>query len=277
MANGNGVNDYDSGDRVSASSGIASANSSSMPWLHVDDQELSGSSGECEQQLQQLQLHHQFQQQGQQQQQGSFRTRSRRSSRNGSARRVHHHQRLQSQLQQARSEVQHHQQPPPAPSPLSSEATAASNQRLPSPEQSCLTETTDCPSEVSVLTSISTVKNGRGKQQAHHHPRAQQGVVNAGASLSCEDLDGIQASLNVLLLHSNPRSTGFIISFSKYIVSIASLSHTFYKCTLMIISPHRWLLTHLHSRAWRPRPRAASPPPRAAGEAPSRHTSPPCS
>ena len=199
VANGNGVNDYDSGDRVSASSGIASANSSSMPWLHLDtDQELSGSSGECEQQLQQLQLHHQLQQQQQQQQQGgSFRNRSRRSSRNGSARRAHQHhqQRLQSQLQQARSEVH---QPPLAPSPLSSEATTAASsslqQRLPSPEQSCLTETTDCPSEVSVLTSISTVKNnggGRGKQ----HPRAQQGVVNAGASLSCEDLDGIQVRI----------------------------------------------------------------------------------
>lgn len=102
--------------------------------------------------------------------------------------------------------MQHHQQPPPpsAPSPLSSEATTAAtsaaslHQRLPSPEQSCLTETTDCPSEVSVLTSISTVKNGhRGKQQ---YPRsAQQGMVNAGASLSCEDLDRIQASSDTLL------------------------------------------------------------------------------
>ena len=60
-----------------------------------------------------------------------------------------------------------------------------------------------------MLTSIS-VKNGRSRQQQQpHHPHAQQGVVNAGASLSCEDLDGIQASLylvsNVDLMPIFPR------------------------------------------------------------------------
>lgn len=150
---------YDSGDRVSASSGIASA--SSMPW-GVEEQELSGSSCECDQQNNRPQQ--------------QFRPRSRRGS---SKKRVQQHKNGQRT------------------SPVSSSSRSPSV--VASVEQhSCLTETTDCPSEVSFLTSISR-RSGRGtltpmasSVSTAATPTNVKGVVNSGVSLSCEELDRIQ-------------------------------------------------------------------------------------
>lgn len=111
---------YDSGDRVSASSsGIASAS-----W--PEDQELSGSSCECD--------------------------RPRRSS---SGRRAN---------------LSHQRRPCKRHSPVSPSIEHAST---------CATETTDCPSEASVI---------------HGHGHGARGHVNAGVTLSCEDLDRIQVA-----------------------------------------------------------------------------------
>lgn len=118
------VHDWDCGaDRVSASSGIASANSSSMPWL--EEQELSGSSCECD---------------------NSRPPRSRRGSRNASRRRCHHHRRVQSSRDNS------------SPSPRGAAGgTTGRSSATPSTIEhaSCVTETTDCASEASVITSIS--------------------------------------------------------------------------------------------------------------------------
>ncbi len=209
---------YDSGDRVSASSGIASA--ASMAW--PEDQELSGSSCECDlqqqhqQQQQQQQQGAQMQQQQQQQQQQlqhqfASRPRSRRSSRNSSARR-----KIQQRQQQQQQQQQHHQNGSPRCSPVSSQGSHSPSVLTATTEQhSCMTETTDCPSEISVLTSISAMRRSRrGSGTATPQSRPQSsatlsaatvtagaattaapppgGVVNAGASLSCEELDRIQ-------------------------------------------------------------------------------------
>ncbi len=218
---------YDSGDRVSASSGIASA--ASMPW--PEDQELSGSSCECDQQQQQQQqqlqqiAQQQLQQQvpqplqpqqmlPQPQQQHHFtsRPRSRRSSRNSSARR-----KIQQRQQQQQQQQQQNGSGSPRCSPVSSHGSHS-----PSVLTSVggMTETTDCPSEVSVLTSISNggallrrSRRGSGatmtassaasrpqssatleQQQPQQQQQPHNGVVNAGASLSCDDLDRIQVA-----------------------------------------------------------------------------------
>ena len=193
---------YDSGDRVSASSGIASANSSSMPWL--EDQELSGSSCECDGTNCGGGGHnHAFH---------SARPRSRRGSRNASARSRRMQQQRQMQLQQHQAHLTHHQynhpqqqlghhpRQPPRGSPDSSQDEqqhhVAAQVVAPSPSiehQSCLTETTDCPSEISVLTSISTGRGTRNNTIQNKKVSSNGGgVVNAGVTLSCEDLDRIQ-------------------------------------------------------------------------------------
>jgi len=188
-----GISAYDSGDRVSASSGIASA--SSMPgW--AEEQELSGSSCELDQGIQpqpQPPQHHL--------QQHPQRTSSRRSSRNGSARR---------KIQQ-RQQQQHPQQAAPGSSRCSPVSSHGSSSHSPS-ALTCPTETTDCPSEISVLTSISVAKRnssrrtsgGRKSRNAASRPTSvaatldapasNAGMINAGASLSCDDLDGIQVA-----------------------------------------------------------------------------------
>ena len=171
-------NCYDSGDRISASSsGIASAS-----W--PEDQELSGSSCECDNPA-----HHHHQQQRDPQQRdvpAPAMPRSRRGSRTNSARRRQMRQSAGPQQpsgQQIRS------------SPVSSQGSHSPHgvmggQSTPSIEHaSCMTETTDCPSEISVLTSISN----RGKSE---RATPVMGQVNVGASLSCEDLDRIQLAPN---------------------------------------------------------------------------------
>ncbi len=188
--------DFDNGDGVSASSGIASANSSSMPWLHLDDQELSGSSGECEAASAAAAATAAAA--------TSFRHRGRAlngngggSSRNSSARH------MQNKYRQSLMS-------PPSVCGSSTTASSAATfgrmayatarhgnaSPLSSVEHSCMTEMTDCPSEVSVRTSISVRRasiearrsggtvTGMGPLEM-----GAAGVVNAGANLSSEHID----------------------------------------------------------------------------------------
>lgn len=132
---GEGGGCADQHDRVSASSGIASG-TSSQPWL--EDQDLSGSSCECNTDNSQS---------------------SRRSKRSSLTKR---RQRANNNNSCGVTKAQCH-------SPVSSRESNASpglntayramvslaRNTTPSIEQSCLTETTDCPSDISVITSIS--------------------------------------------------------------------------------------------------------------------------
>ena len=132
---GEGGGCTDQHDRVSASSGIASG-TSSQPWL--EDQDLSGSSCECNTDNSQS---------------------SRRSKRSSLTKR---RQRQNNNNSCGVTKAQCH-------SPVSSRESNASpglntayramvslaRNTTPSIEQSCLTETTDCPSDISVITSIS--------------------------------------------------------------------------------------------------------------------------
>lgn len=175
---------YDSGDRVSASSGIASA--SSMPW--PEDQELSGSSCDCD-----PNGHAQC---------SNSRPRSRRGSRNASARR----KRAQHCNHHCQNMNCHHNKgghPNSRCSPVSSHGSnsprALGRDSTPSIEQSCMTETTDCPSEVSVLTSISNVRGQgfkRGLSNSSSHPATPlcdfRGIVNGGMNLALDDIEAIQ-------------------------------------------------------------------------------------
>jgi hypothetical protein len=75
--------------------------------------------------------------------------------------------------------------------------------------QSCLTETTDCPSEVSVLTSISVATTRRSGARYGAADASCAGVINAGASLSRDELDSIQtapssSSSHLLPVHNSP-------------------------------------------------------------------------
>ena len=131
---------YQDGDRVSASSGIASG-TSSQPWL--EDQDLSGSSCECDNS-----------------------TSSRKSTKRSSLRT----RRTNNNREETRWETkaQCHSESSRA-SPVSSRDSQGSPglntayramvdlaaNRTPSIDQSCRTETTDCPSDISVITSIS--------------------------------------------------------------------------------------------------------------------------
>lgn len=133
------------GDRVSASSGIASG-TSSQPWL--EDQDLSGSSCECDNSTS-----------SRKSKRGSLRTRRNNNNHN-----------IKAQCHSSRA------------SPVSSRDSNCSpglnsayramvglaGNRTPSIEQSCLTETTDCPSDVSVITSISAVPTTRTEIQGQH-------------------------------------------------------------------------------------------------------------
>lgn len=132
------------GDRVSASSGIASG-TSSQPWL--EDQDLSGSSCECDNSTS-----------SRKSKRGSLRTRRNNNNHN-----------IKAQCHSSRA------------SPVSSRESNCSpglnsayramvglaGNRTPSIEQSCLTDTTDCPSDVSVITSISAVPTSRTELGQH--------------------------------------------------------------------------------------------------------------
>lgn len=141
-------------DRVSASSGIASA--SSIPW--PEDQELSGSSCEYVDQ----------QQQAQQQQ--------RRVVRNNLSGRRQLSGRRKQQQQQASSSS--HGSPSPQASVITTEQ-----------HSSCMTETTDCPSEISVLTSMSRRTSGGRRTAA---TTSSTTPVNSHIGVISEDLDRIQ-------------------------------------------------------------------------------------
>ena len=136
-------------DRVSASSGIASGTSSGQPWL--EDQDLSGSSCECDNST------------------------SSRKSKRGSLR---NKRRNNNNREETRWETKAQCHSSSRTSPVSSRDSQGSpglnnayramvdlaGNRTPSIEQSCLTETTDCPSDVSVITSISCLPPARVQQ-----------------------------------------------------------------------------------------------------------------
>ena len=147
-------------DRVSASSGIASGSgtSSSQPWL--EDQDLSGSSCEC----------------------SNSNTDNSNSSRKSEQRRVRKQRQQHNNNNNGAVTVKAechgdlgsgpHLRSSPVSSRESNSASPGLNSayramvslagnRTPSIEQSvCLTETTDCPSDISVITSISAVPPG---------------------------------------------------------------------------------------------------------------------
>ena len=146
-------------DRVSASSGIASG-TSSQPWL--EDQDLSGSSCEC----------------------NTDNSNSSRKSKKRSS--LSRRQRSNNNNVTGVTKAQCHGGTSPRSSPVSSRESNCSpglnsayramvslaGNRTPSIEQSCLTETTDCPSDISVITSISAAvppAHGGAPVTSHGH------------------------------------------------------------------------------------------------------------
>jgi len=133
------------GDRVSASSGIASG-TSSQPWL--EDQDLSGSSCDCDNST------------------------SSRASKRGSlrTRRNNNNHNIKAQCHSSRASQVSSRDSNCSPGLNSAYRVMVSlaGNRTPSIEQSCLTETTDCPSDVSVITSISAVPTTRTVEQGAH-------------------------------------------------------------------------------------------------------------
>ena len=143
--------DHGDNDRVSASSGIASG-TSSQPWL--EDQDLSGSSCECN---------------------TDNSNSSRKSKRSSLTRRQRNNNNIAATSSRSVTKAQCHGGTSPRSSPVSSRESNCSpglnsayramvslaGNRTPSIEQSRLTETTDCPSDISVITSISTAQPGK--------------------------------------------------------------------------------------------------------------------
>ena len=172
--------DQDQQDRVSASSGIASGSGtgSSQPWL--EDQDLSGSSCECTDNS----------------------ASSRKSKRSSLTRRQRNHNNNSTMASNV-TKAQCHgtrggdtcQTGSNRASPVSSRESNCSpglnsayramvslaGNRTPSIEQSCLTETTDCPSDISVITSISAVPPSQAESRlagftlSHHVDRMTRG------------------------------------------------------------------------------------------------------
>jgi len=142
------------GDRVSASSGIASG-TSSQPWL--EDQDLSGSSCECDNST------------------------SSRKSKRGSLPKSRKHTINNNTPNRSSVKAQcYSSRASPVSSRDSNESpglhsaykamVGLAGNRTPSIEQSCLTETTDCPSDISVITSISAVPNNSTSRQNEIFP-----------------------------------------------------------------------------------------------------------
>ena len=129
----------DNHDRVSASSGIASG-TSSQPWL--EDQDLSGSSCECTDNSN-----------SSRKSKRSSLSRRQRNNNNSSVTKAqcHNSSNRASPVSSRESNCS-----PGLNSAYRAMVSLAGN-RTPSIEQSCLTETTDCPSDISVITSISAV------------------------------------------------------------------------------------------------------------------------
>ena len=167
---GEGGGCADQHDRVSASSGIASG-TSSQPWL--EDQDLSGSSCECNTDNSQS---------------------SRRSKRSSLTKR--RARQNNNNTCGVTTQAQCH-------SPGSSRESNASpglntayramvslaRNTTPSIEQSCLTETTDCPSDISVITSISAAPHPedliqRVSEITLGHREREQGQARARARIS---------------------------------------------------------------------------------------------
>ena len=128
----------DNHDRVSASSGIASG-TSSQPWL--EDQDLSGSSCECTDNSNS----------SRKSKRSSLTRRQRNNNNTVTKAQCHNNSNRASPVSSRESNCS-----PGLNSAYRAMVSLAGN-RTPSIEQSCLTETTDCPSDISVITSISAV------------------------------------------------------------------------------------------------------------------------
>jgi len=148
---------YQDGDRVSASSGIASG-TSSQPWL--EDQDLSGSSCECDNSTS-----------SRKSKRGSLRTRRTNNNRGEETGRWETKAQCHSSSRASPVSSRDSQGSPGLNNAYRAMVDLAGN-RTPSIEQSCLTETTDCPSDVSVITSISCL------------PRLQQQTLSPMSSSS---------------------------------------------------------------------------------------------
>jgi len=159
-------------DRVSASSGIASG-TSSQPW--IDDQELSASSCECDT--------------------SSASRRSRRNSLKNRRRSNNFNVRNNNNVTgSTKAQIYGGEsvrgEPPGSPPGRGSAGSTSSRESQPSPGmntayramvglagnrtpsigQSCVTETTDCPSDISVITSISAVPLNGSRTESNHQP-----------------------------------------------------------------------------------------------------------
>lgn len=124
---------------MSASSGIASG-TSSQPW--IEDQDLSGSSCECDNSTS-----------SRKSKRGSLRTR--RTNNNREETRWETKAQCHSTSSRASPVSSRDSQGSPGLNNAYRAMVDLAGNRTPSIEQSCLTETTDCPSDVSVITSIS--------------------------------------------------------------------------------------------------------------------------
>ena len=142
---------------MSASSGIASG-TSSQPWL--EDQDLSGSSCECDNSTS-----------SRKSKRGSLRTRRNNNNRGEETGRWETKAQCHSSSRASPVSSRDSQGSPGLNNAYRAMVDLAGN-RTPSIEQSCLTETTDCPSDVSVITSISCL------------PRLQQQTISPMSSSS---------------------------------------------------------------------------------------------
>ena len=142
---------------MSASSGIASG-TSSQPWL--EDQDLSGSSCECDNSTS-----------SRKSKRGSLRTRRTNNNRGEETGRWETKAQCHSSSRASPVSSRDSQGSPGLNNAYRAMVDLAGN-RTPSIEQSCLTETTDCPSDVSVITSISCL------------PRLQQQTLSPMSSSS---------------------------------------------------------------------------------------------
>ena len=163
---------------MSASSGIASG-TSSQPW--IEDQDLSGSSCECDNSTS-----------SRKSKRGSLRTR--RNNNNKEETRWETKAQCHSSSRASPVSSRDSQGSPGLNNAYRAMVDLASN-RTPSIEQSCLTETTDCPSDVSVITSISCM------------PRLQQSTLSPMSSSSSGREDSLANRLGQTNTNSKEEET----------------------------------------------------------------------
>ena len=166
---------------MSASSGIASG-TSSQPWL--EDQDLSGSSCECDNSTS-----------SRKSKRGSLRTRRTNNNRGEETGRWETKAQCHSSSRASPVSSRDSQGSPGLNNAYRAMVDLAGN-RTPSIEQSCLTETTDCPSDVSVITSISCMP-----------PRLQQSTLSPMSSSSSGREDSLANRLGQTNTNSKEEET----------------------------------------------------------------------